>query len=270
MSATASLPMYDLPELRRATDSWWQGLATAFRREGLEDVPAQLTRASCAEDLWQDSALLFSQTCGYPLATVLEGRVQVVATPRYACRGCDGGPFYRSFILVPQDHPAQSLAELAGARAVYNARNSHSGYNVLRFLLAPFARGGRFLGAAFESGTHRASLAWLRARRADFCAIDCVTHALIERHAPAELEGLRVLAKSPRAPALPFVTSGLRAAEDLARLRAGLRAALENPNLAEAREALLLKGADVLPTDAYKTIPDMERKALALNFGALT
>src|SRR6185312_8107473 len=32
--AVASLPMYDLPELRAATDAWWKGLARAFRREG--------------------------------------------------------------------------------------------------------------------------------------------------------------------------------------------------------------------------------------------
>ena len=40
--AVASLPMYDLPELREATDAWWRGLARAFAAEGLED--AMLTR----------------------------------------------------------------------------------------------------------------------------------------------------------------------------------------------------------------------------------
>ena len=38
--AVASLPMYDLPELRAATDAWWRGLAQAFRREGIADLPA--------------------------------------------------------------------------------------------------------------------------------------------------------------------------------------------------------------------------------------
>ena len=31
--------MYDLPELQAATDAWWDGLAQAFRREGLSNIP---------------------------------------------------------------------------------------------------------------------------------------------------------------------------------------------------------------------------------------
>ncbi len=59
--------MYDLPELCRATDACWRGLAAAFRRAAIEDVPDRLTRGAETEAAWYDPGMLFSQTCGYPL-----------------------------------------------------------------------------------------------------------------------------------------------------------------------------------------------------------
>src|SRR3546814_10725357 len=112
----ASLPMYDLPGLEAATDAWWAGLAAAFRAEGLHQVPERLTREGGHAALWTAPDLLFSQACGYPLTHALAGRVTLVATPLYDCRGCDGGT-YRSEILVRADDPARSLADLRQRRA---------------------------------------------------------------------------------------------------------------------------------------------------------
>jgi hypothetical protein len=42
----ASLPMYDWPEVREATDAWWAGLARHLRDAGFE-APDRLTRARC-------------------------------------------------------------------------------------------------------------------------------------------------------------------------------------------------------------------------------
>ena len=52
----------------------------------------------------------------------------------------------------------------------------------------------------------------------------------------------------------------------MARLRAALFAALEDPDLAGAREALLLAGAEVLPISAYQPILAMEAQARALGY----
>jgi hypothetical protein len=65
------------------------------------------------------------------------------------------------------------------------------------------------------------------------------------------------------------VTSRDTAAEDLARLRNGLKAALIEPDLAWAREALLIAGAEVLADDAYETILTQEREAQAQGYGSL-
>ena len=96
----ATLPMYDLPGLRAATDAWWTGLAGHLRMHGIEDVPDELTRQEARRDqLWRSPDLLLSQTCGYPLVHALGGLVRLIATPRHFAPGCTGA-LYRSLIVA--------------------------------------------------------------------------------------------------------------------------------------------------------------------------
>lgn len=264
----ASLPMYDLPAIRPAAEAWWSGLAAACRAEGLEDIPRSLSWLGDPRDHWRDPGLLFSQTCGYPLMTLLGDQVKVIATPCYAAEGCSG-PFYSSALVVRAGDPAQRLSDLRGRRAAYNSRDSQSGYNVLRALVAPLAGGRSFFSATLETGGHGASLDAVAEQRADIAAIDCVTLALHRRHRPAVADGLRVLAYGPSTPGLPYVTAGSRGEEDLLRLREALYEALADPSLAEARQALLLTGASVLPEDAYEAILEMREEAAAEGYSEL-
>jgi ABC-type phosphate/phosphonate transport system substrate-binding protein len=250
MAGVAALPMYDLPEIRAATDAWWRGLARALRRQGIADVPARLSHGHAPMELWRSPQLLLAQTCGFPLTHALEGIVQLVATPCYAAPGCRG-PEYRSLIVVRADDPVASLAACRGRIAAINGWDSHSGWNVLRAMAAPVAKEASFFGTVTVTGSHAASLAAVRAGRADVAAIDCVTHALLARYRPRAVEGVRPLGWSPAAPGLPYVTHAGRDAGDVARLRAGLLEALADPALAACRDALLLTGAKVLPLLAY-------------------
>lgn len=264
----ASLPMYDLPEARAATDAWWQGLARAFRAEGIDDVPDRLTHDPILPDHWTAADLLFSQTCGYPLTHALAGKVRLVATPRYRARGCSGAS-YCSLLVVAADSPATSLEDFRGKRCAYNTADSQSGYNALRAAVAPFARNGRFFAGALETGGHRFSIAAVARGEADICAVDCVTHALLARHAPQALAGTRVLGRTSAAPGLPFVTAG-HADDDLVRrLRAGLERALADSSLAAVRDDLLIAGVDVLPLAAYDVLNEMERAAAAAGYAIL-
>src|SRR5690606_13012577 len=146
---------------------------------------------------------------------------------------------------------------------------SHSGYNVLRAMVAPLAHGGRFFARVVQTGGHRSSILAVQEGRADVCAVDCVTHALLARHAPATLAGTRVLCESLSAPGLPFVTAGTADDDRIERLRAGLFAALADPSLAAARDALLIVGAEVLPLEAYDVMPQMAREAAAAGYRAI-
>ncbi|WP_162913354.1 PhnD/SsuA/transferrin family substrate-binding protein [Rhodospirillaceae bacterium SYSU D60014] len=259
--ARASLPMYDLPEVAAATDAWWGGLARAFRREGLPDVPERLRREGTPLEHWLAPDLLFGQTCGYPLTHALAGRVTLVATPCYQAAGC-AGPEYRSFVIVAAESPAIEFTALRGKTCAVNSADSQSGYNALRTLVAPLSRDGRFFSQVVASGSHRASLGLVASGAADVAAIDCVTHALLARHSPAVLDGTRVLCETAAAPGLPYVTAISADEERLRRLRAGLRRALDDPDLAAARDALLLADAEVLPLATYDRILELKMAAV--------
>ena len=264
----ASLPMYDLPELTAATAAWWRGLARAFRAEGVADAPELLTAKPSLPEHWLRSDLLFSQTCGYPLTHALAGKVRLVATPCYKAPGC-AGPSYCSLLIVAEDSGAAGLEDLRGARCAFNGVDSQSGYNVLRATVARLAEAGRFFGAAIATGSHRASIAAVQSGKADICAVDCVTHALLQRHAPAALAGTRVLCESPSAPSLPYVTAGMADDDLIKRLHAALDRALADPALAAVRDDLLIAGVEVLPLEAYDVLLKMEVAAAAAGYATL-
>lgn len=268
IGSIASLPMYDLPELRAATDAWWTGLARALRRAGLSGVPQRLARDGVFGAEWSDERLLLSQCCGWDLTHDRTDSLQPVATPVYAVEGCIG-PYYRSLIVVRTGDPAVRLDELRGRVCAVNMSGSQSGCNTLRYSLARLARSGRFFRRVVETGAHAASLEAVRGGWADLAAIDCVTFTLLRAHRPASTAGLRVLARSRRAPALPYVTRAGVGPERLRVLRTGLMAALEEPALAEARATLRLAGFRILPASAYGYILSQERRAQALGYAHL-
>lgn len=257
----ASLGMYDFPDLRSATDAFWAGLARAFRNEGLDGVPDRLLRGAEADGLCERPALLFCQTCGYPLTHTLAGKVQPVATPVYDAAGCEG-PTYRSVFVIRRDDPATGMADLRDRGAAINYRGSQSGWNVLRHAVAGLAEGRDFFGAVLESGSHLGSMQMVSDGQVDIAAIDCVSFALLGDADSPLRDSLRVLATSPAVPSLPYVTAAATSPEDLTRLRAGLQAALADPTLAEARAALRLSGAEPLEVEAYAPILAMEQEAI--------
>lgn len=262
----ASLPMYDLPVVRAATDRWWTGLARHLRTAGISGVPEQLARNPAPEPT--DPALLLTQACGYPLTHRLAGRLRLLCTPAYDAPGCSGAR-YASVLLVRADTDATGLADLRGGACAVNAIDSHSGCNVLRRMVAPLAGEGRFFGRVETTRSHVASIARLAAGEADICAVDAVTHALLARHDPGRLEGTRTLGFSPDAPGLPYVAGRAVHEDEAARMRAALRAAFADPSLADSREALLIAGAEELPLAAYDEIVTMEREAIDMGYPEL-
>jgi ABC-type phosphate/phosphonate transport system substrate-binding protein len=260
--------MYDLPEAAEATAALWHGLARHFAEAGIEDVPAEILRRPRLPEHWLSPDLLFSQTCGYPFRNAIKGRVQILATPCYKAAGCEG-PNYRSLVLVRADAPEQSLAEFEGATVAFNSTDSQSGYNALRFLVAPLAKGGRFFGTTVETGGHALSLAAVAAGEADVAAVDCVSYALFQRYWRPQLEKVRVLCSTPSAPGLPYITAGDCDPERLSKLRDSLRAAIADPVLANAREALLLGDVMLLPASAYERMDEMEAAAVRRGYPAL-
>ena len=247
----ASLPMYCEDEVRPATEHWWAGLARHLRDHGVEGVPERLTWPDDYQGHWRSPGLLFSQTCGYPYVNVLGSAVKLVATPSYDAPGCERAR-YGAHVIVRENANVRSVADLRGRRLAANGTGSYSGYHVWWHMLAAGDDPPSFFGEIVASGSHRASIRLVAAGEADACAVDCVTHALLSDQAADELRGTRILASSPTAPAMPYVTSAGTSDDEIAKMREGLHAAIADPSLAPARKELRLTGASVLTDEEYR------------------
>lgn len=243
-----SLPMYDWPEVREATDEWGRGV---LRHRG--ETGAGLDHDPDYFAGWRRDDLFFSQTCGYPFTHEFRGRLTYLATPHYRAEGCEGSD-YCSFVFA---RAARPLEAFKGSRAAVNNPDSMSGMLALKLVFAPLAEKGEFFSSVLESGGHIRSMIAVRDGKADICAIDAVCVALARRYRPDYLDGLVEVARAPKVPGLPFVTAPDR---DPGPLRQALEQAFADPALADAREALLLDGHSVLAAGAYDRILMLEGK----------
>ena len=262
---TASLPMYDFPEVRAATDAWWRGVAGHLRHAGIADVPDRLLRRDDLIEQWSDPGLVLSQTCGYLLTHQLIGRARAVATPHYGVPGC-AGPRYSSVILARAAHPGRTPGDFHHAVAVFSRSYSHAGYNSLRGLIAPLAGGTSFFADVICSGSHVDSIAALTSGAADLATIDCILYAFMRRFRPAALEGTRHLGFTPAAPAAPYIVPSGSSPDRVSRVRDALRAAVADPSLAGARHDLYLTGFDFEDAPDYAAMIDVENAAVTLGY----
>ena len=279
-----SLPMYNvLPELEAAHAVLLRALSAAiFANPVLKPLVASdggdgdggigagtvtdLDQQSTAMDLWDAPTLLLTQMCGLALhdrhadaaaaATASAAPPVRLATPIYSARGCTRGT-YKAWVVVRDvdaaDGSQARLADLAGARVAVNDLRSYSGCVGLRAAVA-LAETSSVAPILFfhphplVTGSHLRSLAALRGGSVDCASVDCVTWGLLEKHRPAELEGLRIVGATPLAPAPPLVTRGALAAEAgvAAALREVLFATLgdgcKDDAVLEARAALMIRG----------------------------
>lgn len=141
MAERMTFPMYAIH--RQQTQALWQAVQSLLDERGVMvagDPPAADPGDLLAH--WRQPTLLLSQTCGYPLVTQLP-EVQTVGCFHYAAPGCEGRR-YRSLLVVREADSHRMLGDFFGRRAVCNAEHSQSGYNVLRKMVAPLSREGRF------------------------------------------------------------------------------------------------------------------------------
>jgi len=259
--AIASLPWYDLPEIRDATDLLWRAVSASCRDSGIEFAPDNLERELDYREQWGHPALMFTQCCGYDVAVDRGRALRAIAAPRFSFEGCTGH-FHSSFIVVRQDDPAWGVADLRGRRAALNNVSSHSGANALRAVIAPFSRDGRFFGEVRLSGAHVASLEMLHENRVDVACVDCVTWGLLEKHRPAALQGVRKIAQTPLAPVPPYVTSVRYGRVFARKLHAALERAIADPANAASVGALGISGISAVDNTLYDRILAFEAVAI--------
>lgn len=261
----ASLMMYDRPEVvQRANDALWIALRDRLRDRDL-GAPDMLDRSDSHDSYWLRSDLVFAQTCGYPYVSELKGLVRLVATPVFRYPGGKGAR-RASFIVVREDDPARSIADLAGRRAAINDWLSNSGMNLLRIAVAPYATNGRFFSEVIVTGGHMMSIPAIREGRADTAAIDSITWGLHERHAPETLAGIRIIGETPMGPGLPYITRLATTDAEIAALRETLAEVIADPANAEAMDTLGLTGIEVFSDAEYAELEAFDAEARRLGY----
>ena len=241
-----TLPMYDFPEVRAATDAW----AAAIARQA--GVSVGLSRPEDYVGAWRRDDLVFSQTCGYPFTHDFRGKLTLVGTPHFAAPGCDAFR-YSSFVF------AKGKATRAACRdgiAAVNTPDSMSGMLALKIFFVDDAVDGRFFGKVVQSGGHLKSLAMLQKGEADVCAIDAVCAEYARRHQPQLLSGLVELGRSPLVPGLPYVTRDA----NVARWLDAVAACCADPALADVRSQLMIGGFTTTKATDYDAILELERE----------
>lgn len=249
----AELLMYVAPpRVAQASEAWLQRTLQLLDAERADACALDL------ESLWLSPELLFTQTCGYPLMTLLKGRVRVIGRPVYELPHASGGN-HCSLLVCRQDDPRRHLEAFFDSRGLINSPDSNSGMNLLRHRLAPLQRNGRFFSAIRYTGAHRNSLQALKDGQGDLAAIDSVTWDYLARDHSEELAGLRILGTTAEGPTLPFIGPAVLDEQGVKRIREALNQALKDlPGMAATlgiREVLPATEAD------YQVLLDYRNEA---------
>jgi ABC-type phosphate/phosphonate transport system substrate-binding protein len=194
--------MYDVPVVNHHTNAFWQAIAAELAKAGVS-APSKLTRDVDDWTVWQHPELLFSQTCGFPFVSKLEGHVTLIGTPDYGAVSRRPG-WYNSKVICRADDPRDTLAAFKGATFAYNDMASQSGVMSIMYLLHRTIGDERHFGTCEQSGGHAFSTAMVAQGEADIAAVDSVTWMNIQRDQP-DLN-VRILAETDPTPGLPYIT----------------------------------------------------------------
>lgn len=264
----ASLPMYNLPEMRAENAAFWLAIRTEAERLGVTSLPAALdfARKPVPERIEADT--VFTQVCGWPLQTIYAGQATVLGVPAYGVAHC-AGPTHAGVFVVRREAAFRDVADLRGCNFVFNSVHSNSGMNLPRRVIAELAGGEPFFGSIAETHSQPGNLERVARDEADATCVDCVTYAFFARHRRALAAQLRVLAVTHPTPAIPFVTSAATDAVTRAALAQALRQVATSPEWAAARAGLMLR--DVLPPDQvdYQVPCRYAAEAAALGYPTL-
>jgi phosphonate transport system substrate-binding protein len=119
--------------------------------------------------------------------------VELLAAPvlrgdRYA-----GRPIYFSDVIVRQDSPVRTFADLRGRSWAYNDTESHSGYNLTRHHVVKIGETHGYFARVVEAGYHQQAIRMVAAGEVDAAAIDSQVLAIELRDHSHLAEELRVI-----------------------------------------------------------------------------
>jgi ABC-type phosphate/phosphonate transport system substrate-binding protein len=257
--------MYNLPEMRPDNAAFWLAMRTELSRRGVSNLTETLDFERKPVPQSIEPGTLFTQVCGWPLQTIYKDQAAVIGIPIYEAAHCDGQTHCGVF-LVHRDSPRRSLADLRGCRFVFNSMHSNSGMNLPRRAVADLARGAPFFAKVAETHSQPANIERVANGEADSTCVDCVTFAFFVRHRPELADKVRVLAATPRTPAIPYVTSVATPEPVRAALAAALQAVARAPEWEAARAGLMLTAVAPAAQADYRIPCRYAEEAVALGY----
>lgn len=227
----AMLGMYPFEHLRVHYDHLW----TALRRQCAdESLPVSLDWDRDLHESWLDPGLVLGQACGWPLVTLLDGRVAVVGSFDVDVPFASGGR-YRTVLVARRPVSVHDLRSSPDTVVAVNSLDSLSGWVSLCH-----AWGGR-PPRVLETGAHRESLRAVAEGRAQLASIDAVSYEHLVHVEPAQVSSVHVIGHGPEVPSLPLICS-LDRAGTVPALRAALGAVVADPQMAPTLQALRIRG----------------------------
>jgi phosphonate transport system substrate-binding protein len=134
--------------------------------------------------------------CGLPyvqLTCQSPAPVELLAAPVLQGERYGGRPIYFSDVIVRQDSPFQTFADLRGCCWSYNDLGSHSGYNITRYHLVQLGETAGYFGRVVAAGSHQNSIRLICAGEVDASAIDSQVLAIELRDQPELTAQLRII-----------------------------------------------------------------------------
>lgn len=242
----ASLMMYTRPELEAAHNHYWLLIRKFLAQSGI-DSPENLDQKTKEFAVWNDPALVLSQTCGMPYRTQLHDHVTLIGTPDFGVNGCPPG-YYRSALVIRRAESRTMLTEFQGACFAYNESFSQSGYAAPYWQCHPH---GFWFENRLHTKQHLQSACAVAKGHADIAAIDAVTWRLICQYEDFAAN-LRVLEWTEATPALPYIAAKAAPQKETFVAVSQAIAALSSGD----RALLGLKGIIYIPAEAYLAVPN--------------
>ncbi len=225
------------------------------------EAPAQL------EELWARPDLGMAFLCGRPYVQA-GARHQIIGAPLTGEGGEQAA--YRTLLLARVSSGWTRIEHSFGHRLGRMPAHSQSGYNALRFLLAPYARGCALYAETLELETPADCMRALWESRVDVIPLDSYYHRLLTQEYPELGKELTVLGMSPLTP-MPFLAAAPTLDPGAAR---ALRNALAEWSAStqysagqeDMRQALCLNGFVFPSPSDYAVLADQEAAALRLAY----
>jgi len=171
-----------------------------------------------------------------------------------------GAPYYYSYLLVPADSPARTLADLRGKRFAFTDPNSNSGRLVPTYLLARDlgTTPEKFFGSVKFTWSHDRSIDEVRTGAVDGASVDSLIYDFLAVRKPERVKNVRILARSIPFGIPPFVSTRAADPRVKKRLREALLAMHEDPEGKRILDGMLIERF-IVPVDAnYDAVRDME------------